>query len=323
MFHHILVPLDGSSRAEQALPLAVHIARHTGSSLSLLSAVSPEVGTSILTYATAGALADEMQTVLVKEAQHYLERIAHSDLLSGLVVHTGISTDAPAQAILHYVQMKNADLIVLCRHGYTGLKQWAMGSVAQKVARHSPVPILILSEKSIEAPLAHPEEARPIRALVAVDGSPLAETILLPTAQLVAATGPAGMQGELHLLRVVKPPSDPEERKYQAYDINIRQFYRNEAEHYLRSMRDRFTQELAADLNVRLTFSIRENADIATALMSVLETGDSSTSINGYDVMAIATHGRGDLKRWMVGSIAERILEKEQLPLLIMRPQAQ
>jgi nucleotide-binding universal stress UspA family protein len=323
MFHHILVPLDGSSRAEQALPLATHIARHTGSSLSLLSAVSPEVGTSTLTYATAGALANEMQTVLVKEAQHYLERIAHSDLLSGLIVHTWISTDAPAQAILHYAQEKNADLIVLCRHGSTGLKQWALGSVAQKIARHSPVPVLILSVKGIEAPLAHPEVTHPIRALVAVDGSPLAEAILLPTAQLVAAASPTGMPGELHLLRVVKPPSDPEERRYLAYDINIRQFYRNEAEHYLCSMRDRFTQELAANLNVRLSFSIRENADIATALMSVLETGDSSTSSNGYDVMAIATHGRGGLKRWMVGSIAERILEKEQLPLLIMRPQAQ
>jgi nucleotide-binding universal stress UspA family protein len=312
MFQHILVPLDGSSRAEQALPLATHIARRTGGTISLLRVIPPEVGDSTYAYSRAGVLADEVRTILTQEARDYLEHIAHSDMLAGISVRTRVTTDPPVQEILSYAQDEKADLIVLCRHGFTGLKRWVMGSVAQKVVRHSPVPVLALSEKGLEASLVHPEKARPIRVLVALDGSPLPEAILVPAAQLVAAVSPAETPGELHMIRILKPPSEPEEHRYLAYDINIRQFYRSEAEQYLRIVTEKLAKELPADVHVQLTSSMKEEADIATALIEVAE--------SGYDVMALATHGRGGLKRLMIGSIAERVLERATMPLLIMRP---
>ncbi len=307
MFQHILVPLDGSSRAEQALPLAARVARKTGGTIFLLRAVPPTAGDSSYQYSRVGVYAEEIHKDLVQEANVYLERVAHSDLLAGITLHTYIPSDAPAQAILYYAQSQHADLIVLCSHGYTSIKRWMLGSVAQKIARSS---------------LLHPEETHSVRALVALDGSPFAKATLIPTAQLVAVFGTPALPGVLHLLRVVQPPGDQEERKYQVYDINIREYNRNEAERYLQTTKERLSKELVAHLNLQVTFSVVEDADIATALMRIAETRDSTgaQSSNGYDLIALATHGRGGIQRWMTGSVAERLLEKAKLPLLIVRP---
>jgi nucleotide-binding universal stress UspA family protein len=195
--------------------------------------------------------------------------------------------------------------------------------VAQKIARHSPVPVVVLREKSPgSSSLLHPEETRPVCALVALDGSPFAEATLIPTAKLVAVFSQLAVPGVLHLVRVVKPPGDTEKRKYQVYDVNIQEYNRNEAEHYLRTTRERLSRELVAGLNLQVTFSVIEDVDIATALIGAAEKGDSTDtqSSNGYDLIALATHGRGGIQRWMIGSIAERLLEESKLPMLIVRP---
>jgi nucleotide-binding universal stress UspA family protein len=257
----------------------------------------------------------------VQEAEAYLEQFTQSDLLAGITLRTQVSAEPPAQSILSYAQSEQVDLIVLCSHGYTGFKRWALGSVAQKVARHSSVPVIVLPERSLSSPLYHPEEARPVRALVALDGSSLAESALLPTAHLVALISPEARPGELHLLRVIKPPSNPEERRYLKYDIDIQELMYREAKNDLQAAQDRLTRELAPDLKLQVTFSIEEEADIAAALIRAAETGGGTTA-ESHDLVALATHGRGGIKRWLVGSITERMLEEARLPLLIVRPSA-
>ncbi|HZR38937.1 MAG TPA: universal stress protein [Ktedonobacteraceae bacterium] len=322
MFHHLLVPLDGSSRAEEALPLAAHIARRTGGTLSLLRAVVPELAAaegSSLYSLQAGVLAEEVQETLTQEAKEYLEHLTHSELLEGVPLRTQVLAEPPVPSILSYAQSEHVDLIMLCSHGYTGLKRWALGSVAQKIARHSPVPVVVLPERDLLSPLYHPEKTRPVRALIALDGSSLAEATLLPTAQLVALISPAATQGELHLLRVIKPPSHPEEHKYLKYDIDIQELMYREAKNYLQVVQDRLVNELAPRRNLQVTFSIEEEADVATTLIRAAEMG-GGIAAESYDLIALATHGRGGIKRWLVGSITERVLEKAKLPLLIVQP---
>ena len=89
--------------------------------------------------------------------------------------------------------------------GKTGVKRWLMGSVAQKIARYSPVPVLVLRESGAQPTGARPD-SNPLRALVTLDGSVLAKAALQPAAQLIAALS-APAPGALHLLRVVKPPT--------------------------------------------------------------------------------------------------------------------
>ena len=92
--------------------------------------------------------------------------------------------------------------VVMCSHGYTGFKRWILGSVADKVVRHSCVPVFVLREHGSMPPLAG---EIPLRALVSLDGSALAEAVLAPVAELIAAlASPA--QASLYLVRVIDLP---------------------------------------------------------------------------------------------------------------------
>ena len=88
------------------------------------------------------------------------------------------------------------------------MKRWMLGSVAQKIARYSTMPVLVLHEKG-PMPTGPHLDARPLRALVPLDGSTLAKAVIEPAAQLVAALASPG-EGSLHLMRVVKPPTSQE-----------------------------------------------------------------------------------------------------------------
>jgi nucleotide-binding universal stress UspA family protein len=313
MFHHLLVPLDGSLEAEDALPLAAHIARRTGGTLSLVHAVS------CASPSNAGIFAAEMHHALIREAKEDLERLAQTDLLAEIPLHMEVLTEGPAQAILSYAQSQHIDLIVLCSHGSTGFKRWTLGSVAQYIARHSPVPVVILQERSRQTSLYHPEMAQPVRALVGLDGSSLAEAVLLPTAYLVALVSPSITAGELHLIQVIPSLNASKERICRKYDFDRQALRFHDAEHYLSTTKNRLIQRLAADLKLQVTFSIVEDADAATALIKAAEMGDALLA-RGYDLIALATHGRSGIKSWMAGSIAERVIESATLPLLIVQP---
>jgi nucleotide-binding universal stress UspA family protein len=85
-------------------------------------------------------LAEEVRETLLREAHDYLEQVSHEEMPAGISLRTQTLLNVPAQATLSYAQTEHADLIVLCSHGYSGLKRWALGSVAQKIAYHSLVP---------------------------------------------------------------------------------------------------------------------------------------------------------------------------------------
>src|SRR5258708_10093057 len=99
-------------------------------------------------------------------------------------MHHGVVSGDIAPSLLQAIQRESIDLIVLCSHGYTGFKRWALGSVAQKVVRQSPVPVFLLREQHLQLT---DKVVQPVRAAIALDGSSFAEAALLPTAHLVAA----------------------------------------------------------------------------------------------------------------------------------------
>ncbi|MBE3559910.1 MAG: universal stress protein [Ktedonobacteraceae bacterium] len=318
MFQHIMVPLDGSVLAEQALPAAARIARRTGGTVHLLQVLAPVPIYDPYLAQTAAYLNELGEEE--DEAAKYLERVAHTKTLEGVKTQREIRTGVPAQEILIYAQAAHTDLIVLCSHGYTGLTRWALGSVAQKIARHSPIPTLILHQESADTLAV--EEARPACALVALDGSALAEAVLEPAAHLTALLSPQGQAGVLHLVRIVKPPSEKEERKFHAYDINIREYNQREAEEYLQAVTKKLAEGLAKDLNLRISRSAIEQQDVAAALIETAESGKTTDAQppERHDLLAIATHGRSGIQRWTVGSVAERVLDGTKLPLLVVRP---
>lgn len=304
MFKNILVPLDGSTRAESALPLAARFARAYGGSIILLRVVE--------TIADHGAYLQPMIDDEKAEATSYLEAVANSTELAGIETRRTILVGAVAPSILATIQTSHADLVVMCSHGYTGVKRWALGSVAGKLARHAPIPVFILREGETLSTLTPP---KPVRALVPLDGSVFSEAVFEPVAYLVAGLAYGLTQaGELHLLRVIDLPfTSGKLRSQSIIDTQTREQAKQEAQTYLNALVARLEEASLAELNLEATTSVESDPDVAEAIVKQAEGA-------GYDLIAMATHGRGGVEHFVMGSVTERVLHSTKLPLLVVRP---
>jgi nucleotide-binding universal stress UspA family protein len=324
MFRRILVPLDGSKRAEQAIPVAARIARAAGGSVILL-----QVGVQFNDYAWSSmGVAIMPETFEEEEAsiKVYLTGVAAREVLEGVGTTTRVVYGSPAETILAEASQEQADLIVLCSHGYTGVKRWMLGSVAQKVARHSPVPVLILREDRGVPSLQVAKGARSTRVMVALDGSPLAESALGPATDLSIALS-APQPGVLDLVRVV-PLSHNTGGGWEDEAIAARKIQAfSEAKTYLKMVEQQISTAEMTPQRLQTRTSVVLSPDVASALVTVAESGEVAgmgqiDEITACDVIVMATHGRGGIERWMMGSVTERVLETTKLPLLIIRPQS-
>jgi nucleotide-binding universal stress UspA family protein len=310
MFKRILVPLDGGTLAERALPVAARIARASGGSIILLRVVSLPVEYGYWNYSlptgtmNLGGLAD----VDIANATDYLKGIASSSDLAGVNTSIEVHSGPAAMVIFNATQSQHIDLIVMSSHGDTGLKRWVLGSVSQKVARHSSVPVLVL-RRSQETPTKEaqprPYTERPMRILVPLDGSVLAREALIPAAQFIAALAAPG-QGAIHLVRVIKPLPL---HSGQEHGPTTKEHMLQRAKKYLDSITEQLKGGIAAQLKLTVTWSVAIDTDAASAIIRVAENGEDaegSGAFGGCDVIAMATHGRGGLQRWAMGSVTER-----------------
>ena len=348
MMKRILVPLDGSLLAESALAVAAKLARSTDGMLILVQALAlpVEYDSPLMPQVLPREVGDDDARV-----QAYLTRQASLPMLSGLPVKTAVLTAAPALSILNAATEYQADMIVMTSHGRTGVSRWVFGSVAEHVARQAHVPVLVLRQHQlpfwtegaelVEAPkIPGLVEAFPqLRILVPLDGSPLAESVLEPAATCgvalvrgveLATRVPKGSIGcLLHLVLVVRPIDILVENMPEALVVPG-------AEGYL--------QRIAAGLEashpgVAVSWEVVTGSDVAGTLVTIANGAKSAngqeavvTSSEGggapvpgesneYTLLAMATHGRTGVMRWVWGSITERVVQKTELPVLLVRPQ--
>jgi nucleotide-binding universal stress UspA family protein len=319
MFQRILVPLDGSTRAEQALPVAARLAHASNGTIVLLQVVNfPNQFASYI-----GLEPLTMQTVIdtqLEEAKNYLENLTHSNDLSNVHTETAVLVGQPAVHILSVVDTHTIDLLVMSSHGYTGMTRWVLGSVAEKVAHHSPVPVLLLREEKPLLAGLHPNGGSTLRALIPLDGSVHALTAIAPAAQLVTAlSAPEG--GTLHLTEVVVMPGRGEISHTEREAI-LQQVKQNLGA-TVEGMHTGLIAAPGIDHGLSVTWSVTIGDDIAVGIARVAENGEAVEGggvFEGCDIIAMATHGYSGLQRWSVGSIAERVLHATRLPLLIVRP---
>ncbi len=323
MFKRILVPLDSSPRAEKALAVAARVARVSDGTIVLLQVVSIPATYTPYIYgpdmAQSPMYAQQLIDIEQANAEKYLAEIAKLDTLAGINVEITVIPGTAGMTIIDTVREEHIDLIVMSSHGETGIKRWALGSVAQHVSRHSSVPVLVLREDGTAPTSAFPDRLRPLRsiiALVALDGSKMAEATLEPAANLVAALATPS-QGTLILSTVVNRQSD--RNKPGKEDVL------GEARKYLVGVAERLQGDELGKLNLVIEWSIEDSKDVADALIKAAESGIStecSHEFSGCDLIAIATHGRGGMQRLMMGSVTERVLGATKLPMLIVRPKA-
>lgn len=299
MIKRLLVPLDGSALAETALPVAAQVARACGGTLVLFRA--PDI-----------ALSDVPLSVIEAEEERayaYLRRVALRSELSGISIERKTCCGAVAAGILGALQTEQADLLVMSSHGRSGFPRFALGSVAEQVLYHAPVPVLVLRQPSVGDVL---QRTSPV-AVVALDGSPQAESALLPAVSILAALA-APAEGRLHLVRVVTPPVEIRASADQAVNQPGRgDRVVQEAEDYLLRLDQRLQKEGLADHHPAVSWSLFVAREIAPTLVLAAEHAglDASQAL----FLALASHGRG---RWKSPGIAMNIIEHCTLPLLIV-----
>lgn len=280
----ILVPLDGSPFAERALPVAEHLARATGSTL-LLAHVTP-----LFTWAfavTGGfATAEAYEELLAEEARNaldYLARAAHALETKEIPVKTLAVRGDPAATLLDIAEQSGVDMVIMTTHGRTGLERFALGSIADRLVHGGKAPTLLL--RSFDGAEGTPKLER---ALVPLDGSKLAERALDEVVQLAGNT-----IRRATLVSVLSPAASSEDTR--------------DAQRYL----DEKCARLEAQSGQR---GCRCDAQVIRGKVADALIGLESE----YDLIVMATHGRGVATRWMLGSVADRILQGSHLPLLLV-----
>ncbi len=148
-FRRLLVPLDGSSFAERVLPYARLLDPKSEGEILLLTV--PEVPEAI-TYGVMSDAVEGLRVQAVSQAQRYLENVAAAMRDEGFSVRAVVTGSRPATTITEISESENIDLILMATHGRGGLDRVFVGSVAQRLAQHAPVPLFLLPIHEKRAP---------------------------------------------------------------------------------------------------------------------------------------------------------------------------
>lgn len=145
MFKRILVPLDGSSLAEAALPAAITLAQKFASELILMRVVTPQHFITHIDGSVYAELLVELRQQSYDAAYQYLMRVKDSLSEQNLKVRTVlVEDDRVAETILENAANMEVDTIVMSTHGRSGISRWVYGSVADKVLRQAQIPVLLI-----------------------------------------------------------------------------------------------------------------------------------------------------------------------------------
>jgi nucleotide-binding universal stress UspA family protein len=307
MYRSLIVPLDGGSFGEYALPYALSIARRSGAVVQLVH---------VCTQATPSVNADER--AIGAEALHQSQQERAATYLGALAatlaarwdvaITTKVLQGEVADALYAHALATAADLVVMATHGHGELPHIGLGSVADELARRLPIPTLLVRPHEQVLDLLESVHERVFQqVLIPLDGSALAETIV----EYALGLGRL-MDAEYTLLRAIDPLIGQHTVPPYAVGLAKTAFeeLRAEAQHYL----ERVAGQLRAE-----SAQVQTQLVIAEPAAAILEYARE----HAVDLIAIATHGCGGLGRVLLGSVADAVLHRAGVPIVLYRPPAE
>ena len=292
--YRILVPLDGSKLAEQALAYLPRLRRLAADlRVTLLSVV--EQPDEPLGFTEAIDREQSLLSAYIHKVKADLERRLR------IRIDAEVRSGVPAEAILRLEEELKPDLTIIATHGRTGLARWRLGSVADKVIRGARSNTLVIGPEVSQETELHGANSAPTfkGILVPLDGSDRSEKALPVADQLAEAS-----QAELHLMRVLTPAIYTERPLGSEGGPSNYFFTIPQARDYLEVAAKSLTRPEHAKFEVRLGWPEEQLSQYAAA--------------HGIDLIVLTTHGRGGLARIALGSVVDRLLGGP-LPLLIVR----
>lgn len=307
MYRSILVPLDGSTFSEPAIPYALELARRSRGRIHLA-------------HVYAGSATEAVPDLELPRGWTDTIRAERQDYLSSMAERIRRASDVEVEPALReglvVVELRalarevSADLVVMTTHGRGGVSRAWLGSVADRFLRAAELPLLLIrpDEDQEELDLAHRVGIRNI--VVPLDGSELAEHIL----DAALALG-EGEDASYTLLRIVPDPGLADARgpsvRFRTIvdeERRLRRQREESASEYLDRIANRMRGE-AIEVDFRVLF----DDDTPGAILRFAEE-------SGADAIALATHGRGGVARALIGSVADKVIRSAHLPVLVHRP---
>jgi nucleotide-binding universal stress UspA family protein len=299
MYTKILIPLDGSKTAEKALPYARFLAGALKLPIELLAVVDiAEMATHL-----SADRARHLDTIIqdsVRNSEEYLKRVAGT--LSAATIKCTVEKGKAEQVIVETAAADKGTLVAMATHGRSGINRWLLGSVAEKVLRGTSNPLLLV--RATEE--AKGEGVASLKSVVVpLDGSEVAESVLPTVADLAKA-----LKFEVVLFRTYSIP-------YNAY-ATAEGYYAMDYEELLKGMREEAVDylekktEAVKKLGVsKVSYSVKEGFAADEIISLTQKTPDG--------LIAMCTHGRSGVKRWMLGSVTETVVRHTGDPLLVIR----
>jgi nucleotide-binding universal stress UspA family protein len=301
MSNPILVPLDGSELAEEALPIATELAIRWREPLHLILVhqspsifLAPEAGPASLL-----GLDEEVRRNLKAYVDRTAARVAEA---SGVTVVPILLDGQVVPVIAHYATTQVARLVVMTTHGRGGVSRMFLGSVADRLIRHLRCPV-ILATPGAARPKPHAVGERR-RAVIPLDGSRLAESII---DKVLAVYSPREV--ELELLSVVPIPAlggaplVPAAWRPGAVEEGVAA-----ASEYLSSVAARLRE-----LDVVAHTGVLVDEQVARAAVRYADERHA-------DLVAIATRGVAGIERAVIGSVADKVVRSAGIPVLVWNP---
>jgi nucleotide-binding universal stress UspA family protein len=294
---NILVPVDGSDMARSAIPFAQALAGADGDIL-LLQVVSPSdpirdnLGVALVSEEMAGQWhVEEVQ----KEIDEFAETLRLS-MHSGITVKTVVIVGDPATEILAAAQREQIGMIVMTSHARGALGRVAFGSVADRVARTAKIPVVIVRPTDDLGPVGKPAKLR--RIILPLDGSALANSAIPFVNDIAVRLGiPVSL---VYVMDTVSP-------YVAAGAMPIPQ-----------SALDTWWNE-ARDM-LEPAAKIFDEAGVSTKI-DILQ-GAPFPAIANFatagDLIVMTSHGRTGFTRWLLGSVAEKLVRGAPVPVCIV-----
>jgi len=316
VFTKIAVPLDGSALAEQALPFALKLTQRLNAKLLLLRATEvPKLVTDTPNH----------ELEVIQSAEDYMAGVYQTLIDSSLKLHTDsekaqtlVIYGDKAKEIAEIAPFEKADLLVMSTHGRTGLSRLLLGSVAARILRQSEIPVILLRPTEVannqallvtlDTPTSLDDENSEVRILVTLDGTPQAEAALPPAVELARKLG-----ATIYLLRAVLPFQAVENgviANGYGFDPNAEmEAESQQAQQYLESVQAKIEGQ---------GITCKKLVKVGVAADQVI---DSAGEIEA-SILVIATHARGRIGRFFLGSVAEEVMRRTHLPIMMVHSHA-
>jgi nucleotide-binding universal stress UspA family protein len=293
MYNKILVPLDGSLLAEVVLWYAARLTGRLGASLTLAYVSSPDDISSKHMYERY--LKDTVDRVKAQAEEIAKETHKTGEITVDYVILKGF----PAEEIVDYADRKKIDLIILSTQGKSGIRRWALGNVANKIVSGTRKQVLLIRAKGGQADVS---KTKLHKVLVPVDGSRESESILKFVTYLASDLGLSITLLHMYTHEVLG---------YASRDsMDVIEKERKHRSTYVTKLGSRLK---AQGLKVEAVFKEVTVGEEAAEIIKMAQDGD-------FNLVAMATHGRSGIGRWIFGSNAQRVLYEGGTPLLLVRP---